>query len=173
LKGVKQKIFKSPTRERNASFPLDLPYRLINMFSQRGDVVLDPFLGLGTTTLAAILCERNSVGYEIDSMLHNILLNAISYLDVNKANAMISERYLKHLEFIADREASKKEIKHYNENLGCKVMTGQETELIFHFIDEVKTVDNKSDRLSFRSSYMPARDLSTVPVKMLEGLFAS
>ena len=39
LKGVKQKIDKSPTRERNASYPLELPYRLINMFSQKGDVV--------------------------------------------------------------------------------------------------------------------------------------
>lgn len=173
LKGVKQKIDKSPTRERNASFPLELPYRLINMFSQRGDVVLDPFLGLGTTTLAAMLSERNSVGYEIDPMLRDILRTIISQFDVNKANALINERYLKHLGFIAEREAQKKEIKHFNEKLGCKVMTGQESDLIFHFIDEVKEIGNTQEKLSFASSYLPTLDLATPPIKMLEGLFAN
>ena len=173
LKGVKQKIDKSPTRERNASFPLELPYRLINMFSQRGDVVLDPFLGLGTTTLAAILSERNSVGYEIDPMLHNLLKTIISQFDVDKANAVINERYLKHLTFIAEREANNKEIKHFNEKLGCKVMTGQESDLIFHFIDEVKETLNTPEKLSFASSYLPTLDLATPPIKILEGLFAN
>jgi DNA modification methylase len=37
------------------------------MFSFAGDVVLDPFLGSGTTSLAAMGCGRNSVGYEIDA----------------------------------------------------------------------------------------------------------
>jgi DNA modification methylase len=36
------------------------------MFSFVGDTVLDPFLGTGTTTLAAAQCGRNSIGYEID-----------------------------------------------------------------------------------------------------------
>lgn len=173
LKGVKQKIDKSPTRERNASFPLELPYRLINMFSQRGDVVLDPFIGLGTTTLAAILSERNSVGYEIDPMLHNLLKTIISQFDVDKANAVINERYLKHLTFIAEREANNKKTKHFNEKLGCKVMTGQESDLIFHFIDEVKETLNTPEKLSFASSYLPTLDLTTPPIKMLEGLFAN
>ncbi len=108
LKGVKQKIDKSPTRERNASFPIELPYRLINMFSQRGDLVLNPFIGLGTTTFAAILCERNSVGFEIDPKFRNILSEIISGFDTNKANSFISERYVKHLSFIQEREALKK-----------------------------------------------------------------
>lgn len=173
LKGVKQKIDKSPTRERNASYPLELPYRLINMFSQRGDVVLDPFLGLGTTTLAAILCERDSVGYEIDAKLHDILQTAISSFDVNRANTLISERYLKHLAFIAERESNKKEVKHFNEKLGCKVMTGQESDMIFHFIDEVKETLDTPEKLSFVSSYLPALNLATPPMKMLDGLFAN
>jgi len=108
LKGVKQKIDKSPTRERNASFPIELPYRLINMFSQRGDLVLNPFIGLGTTTFAAILCERNSVGFEIDPKFRNILSEIISGFDTNKANSFISERYVKRLSFIQEREALKK-----------------------------------------------------------------
>jgi site-specific DNA-methyltransferase (adenine-specific) len=49
-----------------AMFPEELPKRLIKMFSFVGDTVLDPFLGSGTTCLAARKLERSSVGYEIN-----------------------------------------------------------------------------------------------------------
>ncbi len=49
-----------------AMFPEELPKRLIKMFSFVGETVLDPFLGSGTTTLAAKKLGRNSVGYEIN-----------------------------------------------------------------------------------------------------------
>jgi len=49
-----------------AAFPEELPRRLIRMFSFVGDTVLDPFLGSGTTSLAAVNTGRNSVGYEIN-----------------------------------------------------------------------------------------------------------
>lgn len=49
-----------------ASFPEELPKRLIKMFSFVGDTVLDPFVGSGTTSVAAMKLCRNSVGYEIN-----------------------------------------------------------------------------------------------------------
>jgi modification methylase len=49
-----------------APYPTDIAYRLIRMFSFVGDVVLDPFVGTGTTTQAAILANRSSMGYEIE-----------------------------------------------------------------------------------------------------------
>ena len=49
-----------------AMFPEELPKRIIKMFSFVDDYILDPFLGSGTTTLAAINLDRNSVGYEIN-----------------------------------------------------------------------------------------------------------
>jgi DNA modification methylase len=53
-------------RGHPAPFPVELAYRLIRMFSFVGDTVLDPFLGTGTTTEAAMLANRCSVGYEIE-----------------------------------------------------------------------------------------------------------
>jgi site-specific DNA-methyltransferase (adenine-specific) len=49
-----------------AMFPLELPKRLIKMFSFYGDTILDPFLGSGTTSKAALKLGRNSIGYEIN-----------------------------------------------------------------------------------------------------------
>ncbi len=49
-----------------AVFPVELPNRLIKMFSFTGDMVLDPFLGSGTTSLSAKGLQRSSVGYEIN-----------------------------------------------------------------------------------------------------------
>jgi DNA modification methylase len=54
------------TREHPAPYPLELAERLIRMFSFVGDTVLDPFMGTGTTTLAASRWGRNSIGVEID-----------------------------------------------------------------------------------------------------------
>jgi len=56
----------APTKHHPAPYPLELATRLIRMFSFVGDTVLDPFLGTGTTTVAAALSGRNSVAYEID-----------------------------------------------------------------------------------------------------------
>jgi DNA modification methylase len=55
------------TRHHPAPYPVDLATRLIRMFSFVGDTVLDPFLGTGTTTLAAARCARNSIGIEVDA----------------------------------------------------------------------------------------------------------
>lgn len=54
------------TRLHPAPYPLELATRLIRMFSFVGDTVLDPFLGTGTTAVAAMRFGRNSIGYEIE-----------------------------------------------------------------------------------------------------------
>ncbi len=52
-------------RNHVAPFPYELPYRLIRAYSFVGETVLDPFLGSGTTLLAARNLGRNGIGYEI------------------------------------------------------------------------------------------------------------
>ncbi len=49
-----------------APFPVELPYRLIQLYTYTDDVVLDPFMGSGSTALAAIKSGRKFVGYEVD-----------------------------------------------------------------------------------------------------------
>ena len=50
-----------------APFPVELPERLIRLYTYAGDLVLDPFLGSGTTAIAAHLWDRRFVGYDIDT----------------------------------------------------------------------------------------------------------
>ncbi len=54
-------------RTHTAPFPLEIPSRLIRAYSFIGETVLDPFLGSGTTLVAAVWNQRNGVGYEINS----------------------------------------------------------------------------------------------------------
>jgi site-specific DNA-methyltransferase (adenine-specific) len=48
-----------------APFPEELPYRLIQLYSFTGDIILDPFMGSGTTAVSAIKSQRNYIGYDI------------------------------------------------------------------------------------------------------------
>lgn len=58
---------ESATRVNHpAPFPVELPLRLIELYTYRGDVVLDPFIGSGSTAVAALRSERSFVGYDTD-----------------------------------------------------------------------------------------------------------
>ncbi len=153
IKGVRQTIDKTPSRGRNASYPIEIPYRLINMYSQKGDTVLDPFMGLGTTTLASILSERNSIGYEIDKKLKPLLKDIIGSIDLEKANSLIHERFRKHLAFVEERAKQGKEVKYENILINCKVMTAMETYLTLHYIKAVQ-IKEDGQKLEFDASYL-------------------
>ena len=169
IKGVKQTIDNAPSRDRNASYPIEIPFRLINMYSQKGDVVLDPFMGLGTTVIAAMLSERNSVGFEIDPLLKPLLKDILGSVSIFKANTLINERYKKHLTFVDERIKMKKDVKYYNSHLGCKVMTSQETDLTFHYMRDINVIDEMND-LTIESTYYLDRPLNEIPISEKETL---
>jgi DNA modification methylase len=66
------------TKEHPAPYPLELAERLVRMFSFVGDTVLDPFMGTGTTTVAAAKWGRNSIGFEIDRHYYKLAQKRIS-----------------------------------------------------------------------------------------------
>lgn len=66
FRGVWDDVPPERQRAHVAMFPVALPERLIRMYSFWGETILDPFLGSGSTSLAAARCGRHSVGYEIN-----------------------------------------------------------------------------------------------------------
>lgn len=82
------------TKNHPAPYPVELANRLIRMFSFVGDTVLDPFLGTGTTSLAAMQCGRNSIGVEVDPVYSNNAKKRISdAIDLlNKAKVTFHDR---------------------------------------------------------------------------------
>jgi site-specific DNA-methyltransferase (cytosine-N4-specific) len=77
LAGTRQT--ESQIERRIAAFPEEIANRLIRMFSVKGDTVLDPFLGSGTTTIVAMRNERNSIGYETDDNLLPLIEKKVGY----------------------------------------------------------------------------------------------
>lgn len=64
-------------RNHPAPFPLELPSRLIRAFTFKGETVLDPFLGSGTTLISAAALGRNGIGYEINPLIARQALNSL------------------------------------------------------------------------------------------------
>ncbi len=137
IKGTTQSMGKTKKgRDRNASFPLEIPYRLVNMYSAEDDVVLDPFGGLGTTGIACMLAKRNSISYEIDSDVTKTSLDNMN-ISLFTANEFIQARIKRHLNFINNLPEEKKEKCYHNTPHGFEVKTRQETAIE---IEQLKSI---------------------------------
>ena len=55
-----------------APFPIELPYRLIQLYTYEGEVILDPFMGSGQSAIAALQTNRDYIGYEVDEEYINL-----------------------------------------------------------------------------------------------------
>lgn len=143
FKGTQQKIKQSKSRSRSAAFPLELPYRIINMYSLQDDTVLDPFLGTGTIMLAAIAANRNSIGYEIDRSFHEMILDNITSVSKEDLNAITKQRVDRHRAFIDERleDSKKSPPKYLNSYLKVPVIAKQEKEIQFKLINDIQQVD--------------------------------
>ena len=131
IKGTSQNLGDRAARRRSAAFPFDVPYRLINMFSVKGDAVVDPFFGIGTTMWAAMTAGRNSVGFEIEEGLSN-QIHAIAEPLVRFANVRIAKRISAHVDFLNQNQHSRGGFKYTNRYYQFPVMTRQETDIYFN-----------------------------------------
>jgi DNA modification methylase len=149
FKGARQSLSRPDLRERSAAFPLELPHRLIQMYSIMGDSVLDPFLGTGTTTLAAMASGRDSIGMELDPALsETVMEDCLTAAD--SLNQLTSNRAKDHLEFVERYRRERGEPKHRNTPHGFPVVTSQEVNLELNYIDEVKRTARNECAVSYR-----------------------
>ena len=72
---------ESSNRGHSASFPTSLPSWFIKLFTNEGDVVLDPFLGAGTTALAAVELGRDYLGIELMDSYFDLAFNAVAHAE--------------------------------------------------------------------------------------------
>lgn len=134
-----------------AMFPEELPKRLIKMFSFVGETILDPFLGSGTTTLAAKNLERNSVGYEINNNFLPLIKNKIG---VNQKSLFSNAK----LEFIKQNKLS--------DNFKITV-----ADLPYIFKDPIKITRNINTKKMKFGSKVDSSDLNYNPLKLKEVFF--
>jgi DNA modification methylase len=139
LRGVRQTLRIPGLRGRNAAFPFELAYRLVNMFSVSRDTVLDPFLGTGTTLYAALASCRNSIGVEIDDGLQ-ALLPGDWRATVAALNACTARRLEDHAAFAAGRRDGGRPLKYRSRRYGFPVMTRQEEEIAFQRLETIDGV---------------------------------
>ncbi|UCE80463.1 MAG: site-specific DNA-methyltransferase [Methanobacteriota archaeon] len=143
LRGVSQNLNRANVRERSGAFPFELPYRLINMYSAKHDVVLDPFLGTGTTTLAAMASVRNSIGYEMDGTLLEVIRQRLNGFE-SMANEFIGRRIEAHKEFVADRDC-----KFVNRPHGFRCTSVQETDIRFNRLDSIDAANSTDVKAAY------------------------
>src|SRR5262249_42294892 len=71
---------ESSNKNHSAAFPIELPKWFIRLFTQEGDLVLDPFVGSGTSALAAIVMGRHYVGIEVKPEYVQLAEETIAHL---------------------------------------------------------------------------------------------
>ncbi|TXT64106.1 MAG: Modification methylase MthZI [Promethearchaeota archaeon] len=141
IKGESQSLENyNNLRERSAAFPIELPYRLINMFSIYGDNILDPFWGTGTTSIAAMISARNSYGYEKISDFSEVFNNNIKNIKEITRTINLS-RLTNHISFVK-KYIKEKEIKYSSIKYKFPVVTTQEKNFLLYSIDNVQKSGN-------------------------------
>lgn len=147
--GVSQKGVAG-SRERSGAYPLEIPYRLINMYSMQGDVVVDPFAGLGTTMLAGILSGRHSLNFEIDSELCNYMCSRV--LTYTNWDGYNNDRLRVQKEDVESAKNKGKKM-YFNEKMCIEVRTKQECGIVLPFVLETFKKQESNAKIEVISRY--------------------
>jgi DNA modification methylase len=152
IRGEFQELEHNELRDRSAAYPFEIPYRLVNMYSVYGDTVLDPFWGTGTTSLAAMVSGRNSVGYEIDEDFTQVFFDRAK--DAPRlSQEVIQKRLDRHKNFVEEKLEDGGEFKYEAQNYNFPITTKQEKQLQFYSVKEVEAVDS-----GYKAVHEPVED---------------
>jgi site-specific DNA-methyltransferase (cytosine-N4-specific) len=136
-------------RERSGAFPLTVPLRLVLMFSTYGETVLDPFWGTGTTSLAALVAGRDSVGVERERALVEAFDDRATEAP-ERSRAIATDRLDAHRQFLADWDDTPNyEAEHYD----FGVVTKQERHIRLRTVDGVERTDDAPR--TYRATHAP------------------
>lgn len=165
IKGTRQRLSDELSRLRSAAFPYDLAYRLVNMYSVKGDVILDPFFGTGTTIAAAMTSGRNSVGVEIDKSFQSTICPLARQI-VDFSNDYLLDRLRRHFEFVEERIQTSGPLKYTNRYYRCPVVTSQEQSILLNGLNEVRESDDNIFEVAYsakpQSIYAQNRNKMTI-----------
>lgn len=128
FKGARQRLESDALRSRSGAFPLELAYRLVCMFSLQEDLVIDPFLGTGTTSLAAVAAGRSSIGYELDPAMVTSSGSTLGG-SAGRLATVADARLAAHAAFVESRLAAGGKLAYRNAFHDTPVVTRQEVDL--------------------------------------------
>ena len=137
IRGRLQALEADGLRERSAAYPFEIPYRLVNMYSVYGDTVLDPFWGTGTTTLAAMVAGRNSVGRELETEFTEMFEERVADVP-DYSREVVEQRLSAHREFVEQRRTAGESLAYEADNYAFPVTTRQEQQIQFFTVSNVQ-----------------------------------
>ncbi len=152
IRGRLQTLEGGALRDRSAAYPFEVPYRLVNMYSVYGDTVLDPFWGTGTTSLAALVAGRNSVGYEREAEFAGVFDERVGEAP-GISRDVVRRRLADHREFVAHRREAGETFGYESDHYGFPVTTKQEQSLRFYAVEDVVSTDD-----GYRAVHAPLVD---------------
>ncbi len=134
-------IVDDELRERSAAYPLEIPYRLICMYSAYGDTVLDPFWGTGTTTLAAMCAGRHSVGVELEDGLLELFDDRVDEVPA-LSRSVGRARLERHRSFVEQRRAEGGSLEYEADYYETPVVTKMERGIRLRRVQSVDRTDD-------------------------------
>jgi len=152
VRGELQTLERGDLRERSAAYPFEIPYRLVNMYSVYGDTVLDPFWGTGTTSLAAMVAGRHSVGCERDEEFVRVFEDRVGNVP-EYSHDVVERRLAEHREFVEQRAGGEAAFEYEADNYAFPVTTKQEQSIQLYAVSEVRDTDS-----GYRVSHEPVDD---------------
>jgi DNA modification methylase len=147
--GTAQALDHDNLRDRAAAYPVEIPYRLVNMYSVYGDTVLDPFWGTGTTSVAALAAGRDSVGVERDPEFAEVFDDRVGAVP-DLSRRIARSRLADHRAFVEKRREAGATVEYDADHYDFPVTTKQEVPIRLYAVDSVDATDE-----GYRATHTP------------------